>query len=192
MGMSYALEHWRDARKVQLDELEQAHAALGGKGPGRRWRTQRINHGYAVLLASHFQGFARDLYVEAARLFANRVASTSTDLADTVEYSLTLNLQLNRGNARPEALLNDFRRLGIDLWREMARLNGATAGRRDKLEQLNAWRNAIAHQDFARLGTEDLGVQAVRSWRLACGALARDMNKVMGVHLRDLFGARPW
>jgi hypothetical protein len=49
-------------RATALDEIEAAHAGVGGVGPGRRYATQQINRAYAVLLASEFQGFCRDLY----------------------------------------------------------------------------------------------------------------------------------
>jgi hypothetical protein len=39
---SLALQEWQGTRSVQLDELDAAHGAVGGTGPGRSasWRTR--------------------------------------------------------------------------------------------------------------------------------------------------------
>lgn len=52
---SNALRNWRRGGKQALDEIEAAHAAIGGSGPGRRYATQQINQAYAVMLSSQFQ-----------------------------------------------------------------------------------------------------------------------------------------
>ena len=44
-------------RARALDEMAEAHAAVGGTARGRRYTTQQLNQAYAVLLAAHFQGF---------------------------------------------------------------------------------------------------------------------------------------
>jgi len=49
---------------MALDEIEAAHASVGGTGPGRRYATQQINQAYALLIASQFQGFCHDLHTE--------------------------------------------------------------------------------------------------------------------------------
>src|SRR5437870_518257 len=61
---SRSWRHWHSVRARELDEVEAAHTAIGGSGPGRRTATQQINRAYAVLLASQFQGFCRDLHTE--------------------------------------------------------------------------------------------------------------------------------
>ena len=61
---SLSLQHWNAVRLPRLDEIERAHSSVGGTGPGRRYATQQINHAYAVLLSSQFQGFCRDLHTE--------------------------------------------------------------------------------------------------------------------------------
>jgi hypothetical protein len=61
---SRAYRLWTRSRSTELDQVEQAHDLLGGTAPGRRYTTQQINRAYAVLLASQFQGFARDLHTE--------------------------------------------------------------------------------------------------------------------------------
>jgi hypothetical protein len=62
---SQAYRQWRASRANELDQLEAAHTLVGGTARGRRYTTQQINRAYAVLLASQFHGFARDLHTEA-------------------------------------------------------------------------------------------------------------------------------
>jgi hypothetical protein len=52
---STALNTWRTVRRAALDQMERAHAGLGGSGPGRRHDTAHLNQAYVVLLSSHFQ-----------------------------------------------------------------------------------------------------------------------------------------
>ena len=59
---SKALLAWKSDRARSLDEIENAHASIGGTGPGRRYATQQMNQAYAVMVASQFQGFCRDLH----------------------------------------------------------------------------------------------------------------------------------
>src|SRR5262249_56289494 len=59
---SLAFQDWSVRRAAALDEIEHAHRSVGGTGPGRRYLTQQINQAYAVLLASQFQGFCRELH----------------------------------------------------------------------------------------------------------------------------------
>ena len=61
---SYSLNHWTRERSEALDEIANAHSSVGGSARGRRYATQQINHAYATLLSSQFQGFCRDLHSE--------------------------------------------------------------------------------------------------------------------------------
>jgi hypothetical protein len=67
--------------------------------------------------------------------------------------------------------------------------------RQDRLEELNAWRNSIAHQDFDPLrlgGTTFLRLQQVRVWRTSCEHLAGAFDAVMRWHLHAINGVSPW
>jgi hypothetical protein len=55
---------WSGERSDALDEIQNAHAMVGGTDRGRRYATQQINYAYAALLSSQFQGFCRDLHSE--------------------------------------------------------------------------------------------------------------------------------
>ena len=64
------------------------------------------------------------------------------------------------------------------------------------LEELNEWRNAIAHQDFApamlRGERPVLHLAQVQGWRRACEGLARSFDEVMLAHIQVKTGTAPW
>lgn len=183
---------WRTIRATALDEIAQAHTIVGGTGRGRRYATQQINHAYAVLLASQFQGFCRDLHSESVGHLLTIVPGA---FRPVMQAEFSRGRHLDRGNASPSSLGVDFGRLGVDLWIEMSRLNPRNSARQALLAELNTWRNAIAHQDFdARKlgGTVVLRLNRVRLWRNACSHLARALDEVLRIRLQSLTGASPW
>jgi hypothetical protein len=184
---SVSYGRWTTARKSELNEIERAHAAIGGTGRGRRYATQQINHAYAVLVPSQFQGYCRDLHAESVDYLVPNVTPLSFQ-ASTREL-LTQGLQLKRGNAQPGSIGADFGRFGLDFWTEVKRYSPYDRELTSLLE-LNEWRNAIAHQDLAGRGT--LHLRRVRRWRSACGRLARWFDEVMGDHLQKLTKTSPW
>jgi len=191
---SLSHREWSTTRANDLDEIEQAHAAIGGTGPGRRYATQQINRAYTMLLAAQFQGFSRDLHGECIGHLMMAIAPPAA-LEPIVRDEFLRARQLDRGNAQPDSLGADFGRLGVDLWAEVDALNPSGAAARALLKTLNRWRNAIAHQDFdpAKLGgTATLGLAQVRRWRTTCGRLARDFDEVMRRHLQAMTGSSPW
>src|SRR5687768_1571741 len=103
---STSYRRWAGARENALAEIEHAHTAVGGTGPGRRYATQQINQAYAVLLASHFQGFCRDLHSESIDHLI--VAVSPARLQRVIRVELTQNRQLDRGNAQPGSIGADF------------------------------------------------------------------------------------
>jgi hypothetical protein len=64
------------------------------------------------------------------------------------------------------------------------------------LENLNRWRNAIAHHAFApamyRRGRPSLHLAEVQEWRRACDGLARSFDNVLRAHLLAATGVAPW
>jgi hypothetical protein len=140
------------------------------------------------LLASHFQGFCRDLHSEGVDFLVPHVRPVS--LQFFIRELLTQNLQLKRSNAQPGSIGADFGRFGIDFWGEVRRDNPRNERRKDLLEELNAWRNSIAHQDFA--GGSTLQLLQARRWRVACASLAASFDRVINQHLRNLTGVSPW
>src|ERR1700682_682286 len=93
---SISLQKWQESRRLELDEIVEAHRAVGGSGRGRRHATQQVNHAYAVLLSSQFQGFCRDLHSECTQHIVEQVPVALQNLlgGELVRYR-----KLDRGNA---------------------------------------------------------------------------------------------
>jgi hypothetical protein len=190
---SRALQRWRSTAQTSLDEIEAAHRAIGGIGPGRRYATEQLNHAYAVLLSSQFQRFCRELHTEAA--FAMTASPTPNVRYDLFKLRLLEGRKLSVGNPNPGNLGSDFGRFGINFWNEVTSHDARNLDRRAKLESLNLWRNAIAHQDFdpAMLGPAlTLRISTIRAWRAACDGLAISFDEVVSTHLAGIIGSRPW
>lgn len=189
---SQSLTRWDGERAVALDEIEAAHATVGGTDRGRRYATQQLNYAYAALLSAHFQGFCRDLHTESVeRIVAVLPAQTQRFL----RAELVWNRSLSKGNPHPGAVGADFNRLGFEFWTEVYALDARNNRRRELLQELIDWRNAIAHQDFDPVtvgASPTLHLARVRGWRSAVGSLARSFDQAMYNHLRRLTGAEPW
>jgi hypothetical protein len=149
-----------------------------------------------VLLSSQFQRFCRDLHTEAVDRFVRHVAaSVPVPLYNITHQRFIEGRKLSRGNPNPANLGSDFARLGMALWPALLALTAANARRRISLEELNRWRNAIAHQDFDAVsagGAAQLQVRRVRTWRSTCNGLAVSMDQAVGRHLASVTGAPPW
>src|SRR4051794_8105098 len=139
---SNSLRLWRSVRRQELDNVEAAHLSIGGRGPGRRYATLQLNYSYTLLLSANFQGFCRDLHTEAAESAALSMSPTS--LQRIVLRLFTLNRKLDFGNPNPGNLGSDFNRFGLDFWVEVQTRSAKNIKRRQRLEELNLWRNAIS------------------------------------------------
>jgi hypothetical protein len=186
---SAAHTQWNTKAQTALDEIEAAHRAVGGEGRGRRFATLQVNYAYAMLLSSQFQGFCRDLHSEAADFIVSSL--TPTLLGAVVRGALVQGRKLDQGNPNPGNLGSDFGRLGMQFWPAVNALDPRNPDRQKALETLNTWRNAIAHQDWTKVGRK-LGLTEVRGWRSTCRALATDFDHAVGTHLAGLVGAAPW
>jgi hypothetical protein len=189
---SEAFLRWSGDRSRALDEIENAHASVGGTGPGRRIATQQINQAYAVLLSSQFQGFCRDLHSECAE---HVIEATPARFQEIIRTQFLWGRALDRGNPNPGNIGSDFNRFGFDFWASVLAAHLQNGRRREYLDELNAWRNAIAHQDFdpERLGgTTSLNLATVRQWRSSLNGLARSFDNVIGEYLAQLLGVAPW
>ena len=195
---SAALIEWRTTRAIRLDDLLGIHATLSGPGPGRRWRTEQINWSTTLRLAGEFQGFARDLHTISVDVFADLASAGNGALRDVVSTALTLNRQLDRGNAQPSSLGADFGRLGLEFWTALAARDGRTPVRQTHLERLNDARNAITHSRPAELRAlasvgYPITLRTIRTWRSALSSLATTMDRELSEHLGSLFGRpEPW
>jgi hypothetical protein len=189
---SHSLIRWNNERSAALDEIENAHVMVGGSERGRRIATQQINYSYAALLSSHFQGFCRDLHSECVERIVGLVP---IHLRRSIRREFNWNRSLDRGNTHPGAIGSDFRRLGMDIWSDVYTLDLRNERRRELLEELLMWRNAIAHQDFDTVapgGVARLQLATVRSWRRALNALVRSFDASAYNYLTPLIGNVPW
>lgn len=195
---SAAYAAWTGARAHRLDQLITAHIAVGGSGPGRRWETEQLNWALTLMLAGEFQGFCRDLHDEAVDFLVN-IVSLSPAVESVLRSQLTRDRKLDRGNARPETLREDFLRFGFDL---RAAINAAQRVRGPRcwagLSKLNSARNAIAHANHAALVSLQqegypINKRTILRWRGQLDALAQKMDDVVAAALDVLLGAgRPW
>jgi len=159
---------------------------------GRRYATQQINYSYAALLSSHLQGFCRDLHSES---IDHIVAIAPVQMQAFLRAEFIWNRSLDRGNPHPGAIGSDFNRLGVDFWTEVYALDARNKRRRELLQELMEWRNAIAHQDFDPIvagGAPALRLATVRAWRRSLNTLVRNFDQVMYNYLQVLLGSAPW
>src|SRR5579871_3971360 len=116
---SQSLQEWQTRSLSRLDEIEHAHQSVGGVSPGRRYATLQINHAYAVLLSSQFQGYCRDLHSECVNHLVSKVEVPTvapTDLRVALREEFLFRRQLDTGNPNPGNIGSDFNRLGVDFW----------------------------------------------------------------------------
>ena len=177
--------------------MEEAHHALGGSAPGRRWRLQHLNDAYIVLLAAHFQSFCRNLHSEAATAFAAATQPATAQIA--VLSAMQADRRLDRGNATVDNIRGDFAKFGMTFWVAVESRDARNKARRLRLDQLLTWRNAIAHQDFRfnaevqkKLANTDRRLTWIRRWRSSCNELAVDFDAVVHDYIRGLIGMAPW
>jgi hypothetical protein len=110
---SAALARWNALAVPALDQIEAAHRAVGGAGRGRRYATLQVNHAYAMLLSSQFQGFCRDLHSEAVAILVGSIAPAV--VRPIVRAALVQGRKLDHGNPNPGNLGSDFGRLNPHL-----------------------------------------------------------------------------
>jgi hypothetical protein len=194
---SRALRDWRTTQQAELDRLDGQLRLVGGSTPDERAVRRVLVDSIVVQLAGHFQRYCRDLYGEAVDFLVKQVQPKFA--SDILNVRLMEGIQLARGNAHPGSLTTDFRRLGLDVWKELAQHDPRNTRRRERLEQLSVWRNAVAHQDpgaasrrTALLKGTGRNVHTIRIWRHNCSALAHDLDIVVKHRLAALAGRLPW
>lgn len=186
---SLALQDWTTTAQAALDEIEAAHRAVGGAQRGRRRAMLQVNHAYTVLLSAQFQAFCRVLHLEAVSFVAE--ASSDPWLRPLVKASMMRGVKLHHGNPSSANLSGDFSKFGMQLWVEAQKVDVHTEARRKVLGELIAWRNAVAHQDWAAR-SPTLHLADVRRWRRACAGLAVSFDRAVQGHLARIAGRAPW
>lgn len=190
---SSALARWQDTRAAELDGFDAVQRALRRAAAPRTATIQQVNRAWAVLLSSHFQGFCRDLHTEALDRLLEVTRPEKWQWA--LRRSILSNRALDRGNPHTGAIGHDFNGLGMAFWELVDAADKRNRRRRDLLDELTRWRNAIAHQDFdpATLGgRETVTIGMVRSWRTACNVLATSFDLVVGRYVATITNKAPW
>jgi hypothetical protein len=185
-----ALDSWNTSAADALSQLEAAHRAVGGTAAGRRTNTLQLNYAFVLLLSAHFQAFCRDLHSQVTRTLSEAMEPA---IGDVLRANLTFNRQLDSRNAQPGSLGADFNRFGLEFWPAVEHVDRRNRQRREKLDQLNEWRNAIAHHDIASrrssLTPREVTLDACKDWRSALNGLALSCDRVLAAHLQTLLGA---
>jgi hypothetical protein len=189
---SRALNRWTTTSAEQLDQIADAHAAIGGKKPGRRSATEQINHAYVLLLAAALQGFCRDLHTESVNALLGSL-KPSVGIETVLLAIASHGRQLDSRNATRATIAADFNPLGVRILDELKPRRPTNQARLLVLDRMNDWRNAIAHQSFDRkvLDPPKLHLKTVGIWRRQCTILASDLDRVMRAHLGKLVGTAP-
>jgi hypothetical protein len=191
---SLAHNRWRTQRACALAEIDAVHRSFAGTGALRRAAMQQLNQAYVLLLASEFQGFCRDLHTECADALI--LGLPSADLQNVIYRSLMLGRRLDTGNPNPRNIGADFGRFNLPFWALIDADHPRNPRRKALLEEMNRWRNAIAHNDYApdmTSGQRTLLARAdVRRWHKACDGLARWFDRIMYNRLKVITGNDPW
>jgi len=195
---SVAYLTWHGQRQSRIDQLLQAHQTIRGSGPGRRWRTEQLNWALTFRLAGEFQGYARELHDLAVDHFVDVVAQSNSRLANVIRTRMTRERMLDKGNAHPGSLGEDFGRLGMTLWPTLEVAHPLAGVWNKDLTALNEARNAIAHVEEGRLvrlrqDGYPITLATTRRWKRSLDGLVETMDDVVSDYLDLLLGAgRPW
>lgn len=193
---SRALREWQVDASAAFDEIENAHRAVGGVKPGRRFLTQQLNYAYTTLLAARFQGFIRALHTQTVDAIADGAHNAA--YRRLLRESLAWGRALDRHNAQPNSIEDDFSRFGLNVWSQVDRERSGNDERRKKLWALITWRNAIAHDDIyikltrGALDPMTVSLGTCRTWRSTLNVLATSLDKVAADHCQTLGLPRPW
>lgn len=141
-----------------------------------------------------FPGFCSELHTECVSAIVAPLVNP--DYRVLVKSNLEWNRKLSRGNPNAGNIGEDFNRFNLVFWSMVVAHDSRNTQRRIDLEELNRWRNAIAHNDFSAnlltRGQPVMSLNQVREWRKACNGLALSFDEVMRHHIQSLTGVPPW
>ncbi len=190
---SDALLAWQTESMPRLQRVEEDCLRLEAIHAADPGRVQEFIRSYAVLFYAEFQGFCRELHDECAERFVDSVNPVA--LRDVLRSQCVYARKLDTANPNRAALGADFKRYQFDFWAQVFALDPRHEAIQNRLEMLNAWRNAIAHHDYdpAKLGgTTTLTIPQVTDWRNDGDVLARAFDAVVRNHLQATTGVAPW
>jgi hypothetical protein len=200
---SPALVEWFGPRRMNIEELVRAHAAIGnvgpGAGPGRPplRGTEQLNEALVLRLMTEFQGFVRDL-LDLTTIKIVRSSGCTPAYQAQIITAMTRNREIDRGNPRIDAIKDDLSRLGVtSIGQQLIDKNPAHAVDVAWLKDLVKLRNALAHDDqdelrnLSRSGTRASKRYVINS-RACLGRMAKALDEVVWDYLRDSFSTDPW
>ena len=183
---SPALAHWRSASRTEISHLLDAHLLVRALGPAGAPAAEQVLHAVVVQLAGRFQRYCRDLHDAAVDALVAAAPARYRSLLKTV---LEADRRLDRQNATSAVLESDFRRFDLRLWAALG--HPATEARRT-LDEMNALRNAIAHQDAQKLDGLRIDLATVRRWWSILDELAAAVDRVVGHRIAEVIEHFPW
>lgn len=186
---SASLIHWQAVRLASLGHIEAQCAACVAAVPPNPQLIDENLRACVLLLAAHFQGFCRDLYIESAQVIVSKVRRPALQVLFQAQFSARR--ELDHANAHFGTIVKDFNRFGFAVKATLDALPGATALKTD-LHALNEWRNAAAHQNVVLPGGGPLTVARIQGWRISCDTLATALDRIMYNQLRVRLRRRPW
>jgi hypothetical protein len=187
---SRALAVWKSDRSLALDEFEEIHKSLASKTSGIRIARLQINQAYALMLSGQFQGFCRDLHIEAIDHFSGLIQPQP--LEGVIQLLMKEGRKLDSGNPNPGNLGSDFNRFGLKFWDEVLAYSPSMKGHKIELEVFNGYRNEIAHQKFNLGKPIAITHSQVKAWRKSCDVLATAFDATLGSHLMKMTSIAPW
>jgi hypothetical protein len=149
-------------------------------------------------LATEFQGFARDLHDEASYALVTALAPNDPVRQQQLRVPYQCARRLDRGNASPDALHQDFRLFDLLLWERLGLTHPARSRQwRSRLTLLNEARNGLAHSDGQKVARVvaagwPVAIRSVRRWRSTLDALATAMDSVVGDHFGRMLAVKVW
>ncbi|WP_169541919.1 hypothetical protein [Nocardia jiangxiensis] len=187
---SNALEVWKTRRCEALDSLEAIHGHVTGERRGRQYATEHLNLALFVRLAAEFQGFCRNLHDDAAFVLVSSLDLGNDPRMSVIRNALVRNRNLDKGNAHPGTLGNDFAILGMTFWPDIhAAYTSRGAKWRETMTDLNEVRNAVAHSDDAKLAVvkqkQPLNLATFRKWRRSLDGAASGLDRAVEAYLQS-------
>ncbi|AHW65421.1 Hypothetical protein CGLY_14925 [Corynebacterium glyciniphilum AJ 3170] len=152
MGEHDALETWRTSRGALLDSLALARQTISMNRTAAVGAVENIDRTLYPALVAEFQGFCRDLHNEAVSALIEEAAWPTEQLAALTTAAIRKGRGLDHKNPTPSVIDEDFRSLGLPIWRRVQQLHPEDyPDWRASLETLVRIRNAVAHSDQERI-----------------------------------------
>jgi hypothetical protein len=138
---SKSLGLWQGPRRARLLDLERQCLASINASPPQPDLGEENLRACVSALASHFQGFCRELHSECIEVLT---LTLPVPIAKVFKRQCYTSRQLDGANARYESIRQDFERFDFDLNVALA-TDPSNANRITLLGHLNLWRNFVAH-----------------------------------------------